>query len=114
MSYRGLYEYLYIIGTGGIGGAVHYLYSVTKGGKFSFKLFMINVICAGFASYILGHFIPPSLSYRDALLGIAGFSFAKLFDIIEYRGLEILHSFLRIKMEKESPMKKDDSGEKKS
>lgn len=74
---------------GMLGGVAAYVYMLTtKGGKFSFWLFLGNVFLAFFVGKMVGTWLPDSTyhpEYRDGLVMAAGFCAYPILRILEVR-----------------------------
>ncbi len=78
------------------GGASYYLWKVTQGKKFNMLSFIINLILAFFVGFVMGKFLPDGLSinYRDGLISISGFLAFPILELLEDRGILLLHQFI--------------------
>lgn len=87
-----------------IGGLWHNLYLMRTGKQFTFILFLLNILLAGFVGYVVGKFIPYG-GMHDGILAISWFSSFPILSIMEEKWADLVLKYLGIDMKKEDRRK---------
>lgn len=75
-------------------GASYYLYNVSRGKRFNFIMFCINIFLAGFVWYIVWWMLPADFGMRDPVIAISWFTAFPVLSIVEAKFPKLFEKYL--------------------